>query len=438
MKDSQSPKKPRKFFKKKENSGAPSKLQKPARVKKTEQVIFEKAPEEIIVEKEVVVDDESGSKNSSFAEASVAYAPKLQQRSADKAGNKRKRFSDISSRFSVFSKRFFSFRFVRQKDRKQADGKPKTESLFKQYETDLQLALIPLILLAILSILMLLNNHFLQVIADNKTQPVDSLMTMQPFPLAENVIPPDLSAKAAIVLDADSQVILLSKNPELRFSMASTTKIMTALTALDFFKDSDTLTVKTYGVEGSGIGLVPGEQLAFKDLLYAMLLPSANDAAVAIADNYSGGRDAFVKKMNEKALLLHLSNTHFADPAGLDDDGNYTTVVDLSRLGSFAMKNERFAEVVGTKQKTIYDTYYSKEYALTNLNKLLGTRGVNGIKTGTTEAAGEVLVTSIVAKGHTFIIVVMNSKDRFGDTKDLLDFINEKVQYVMPLLPEGN
>lgn len=404
MKDSQQQPKKRMFLKKKENKNAPAKIQQPRRPKVEEKVIYKKeAPKQ-----------EVRSKNQE-AKFSVA-----------------KIFTHIS--FQNLKKK--SSPQLIKKD--QTTSKTKGEGIFKQFETDLQLALIPLILLAILSILMLLNNHYIKVIADNKVQRVESVMPLQPFPLAENIIPSDLSAKAAIVVDADSQVILVSKNPELRFSMASTTKIMTALTALDYFDEDAILTVKSYGIEGSALGLTLGEQFVMKDLLYALLLPSANDAAVAIADNHPEGREAFVKKMNEKALLLHLSNTHFADPTGLNDDGNYTTVVDLARLGSYAMKNKTFAEVVGTKQKTIYNTSYSRQYPLTNLNRLLGTNGVNGIKTGTTEGAGEVLVTSTVFNGHTFIIVVMNSEDRFADTRTLLEFVREKVRYIVPQMPNNN
>jgi D-alanyl-D-alanine carboxypeptidase len=423
MKDSQQSKKQKRFFKrKKESNAAPLKSEAASQVKYVEQPA---------VEIELTENQEASIKPSTEAQVH---------------GKQEKEDTNFSSRFSVVSRRFFSFSGVRQRFKlktvKQIDRLPKTdnrepknESLFKQLEVDLQLALIPLILLAILSILMLINNHFLQIIATNKSQDVGSIADIQPLPLAENAILPDLSAKAAIVLDTGSQVILMSKNPDLRFSMASTTKIMTAVTALTYFKPDDVLTVKSYGVEGSGLGLTPGEQFTFKDLLYAMLLPSANDAAVAVADNYPGGKEAFVKKMNENALILHLTNTHYADPAGLNDDGNYTTVVDLSRLGTYAMKNTLFAEVVGTKEKTIYTTNYLLDYPLTNSNKLLGTHGVNGIKTGTTEGAKEVLVTSVISKGHTYIIVVMNSEDRFADTRVLLDFINEKVTYMFPTLP---
>jgi D-alanyl-D-alanine carboxypeptidase len=217
--------------------------------------------------------------------------------------------------------------------------------------------------------------------------------------------------------------------------MASTTKIMTALTALDYYKDDSVLTIKSSNVEGAILGFQKGEKFYFENLLYAMLLPSANDAAVAIADNYPGGIDSFVKKMNENAENLYLYNTHFSDPTGLDDDGDYTTVVDMAHLASYAKQNAKFTEVTSTKEKIITNVSYSRQYPLSNLNKLLGINGVTGIKTGTTEGAGEVLVTSTVANGHTYIVVVMNSLDRFSDTATLLSFISDNVQYILPTLP---
>lgn len=253
-----------------------------------------------------------------------------------------------------------------------------------------------------------------------------------PFPLIHNLYKPALSAKAAIVIDSDTQTILFSSNPHLRFSMASTVKIMTALVALDYYQPDSILSIKSFATKGSGLNLQFGDRFYFNDLLYAMLLPSANDAAAAIADNYPGGREEFVLRMNEKAKDLHLSDTHFSDPIGLNDDGDYSTVVDIAHLGSMAIKNEQFAQVVQTKEMLISNIDHTKEYDLLNLNKLLGIDGVNGIKTGTTEAAGEVLVTSTIQNGHTYIIVVMNSQYRFADTEQLLEFTKENVEYVLP------
>ena len=302
----------------------------------------------------------------------------------------------------------------------------------KRYDSDLQLILFPLILLVVLFTMIVFNNQLSSTLPPQALDPTDINTPLHPYPFVRAVQNPEISAKAAIIVDRDSQVMLFSKNPQLRFSMASTTKIMTALTALDYYGLQNVLTVKGSYVAGSGLQLYQGEQFHFIDLLYAMLLPSANDAAQAVADNYPGGARAFVQRMNEKAKTLHLTNTHYADPTGLEDDGDYTTVVDMARLASYATTNPTFAQVTATKYHIINTSNFSQQYALTNLNRLLGIDGVNGIKTGTTEGAGEVLVTSTIKNGHTYIIVVMNSLDRFADTSTLLHFIDSNVQYIVP------
>jgi D-alanyl-D-alanine carboxypeptidase len=305
---------------------------------------------------------------------------------------------------------------------------------FNNYANDILLLFIPVGLFFIFVILILLNNHFLKKIYATQVPIYIEVNKINPYPYVGEMPLLPLSAKAAIVLDSDSQVAIFSKNPNLLFPMASTAKIMTALTAFDYYKYNSVLTIKSSFTEGSILGLQVGDTFYFEDLLYAMLLPSANDAAVAIADNYFAGREAFIAKMNERAQLLNLVSTRFSDPTGLDDDHNYTNVTDMARLASIAIKNEKFAQVTGTKQRIITNTLGTKQYVLTNLNKLLGINGVTGIKTGTTEGAREVLVTSVERDDHTFIIVVMNSEDRFGDTQTLLNFVDQSVQFVAPVL----
>lgn len=314
---------------------------------------------------------------------------------------------------------------------KKRHTKPTLKHL-KRYDSDLQLILFPLILVVILFTMVVFSEQLNKTVPAQALDPIENNTQMHPYPFVQAVQEPSVSAKAAIIVDRDSQVMLFSKNPQLRFSMASTTKIMTALTGLDYYGLSDVLTIKRSYVAGSGLSLYPGQQFHFIDLLYAMLLPSANDAAQAVADNYPGGAQAFVNRMNEKAKSLHLINTHYADPTGLEDDGDYTTVIDMARLASYASTNPTFAEVTATKYRTISTVSFGQQYPLNNLNQLLGVDGVNGIKTGTTEGAGEVLVTSTVKNGHTYIIVVMNSNDRFYDTTTLLHFIDNNVQYIMP------
>jgi len=337
---------------------------------------------------------------------------------------------------------FFQSLFHRQKEkakdkeRKLSRFKIAIKRWFTRHDSDVQLVLFPLILLAILVILHVFNDQLFFKL--DKEQPVgeEQLGTLNPYPYVQAVAQPELSAKAAIIFDRNSGVILFSKNQQLRFSMASTTKIMTSMIALNYYKPNQILTVKRSYVPGSGLNFYAGEQFTFMNLMYAMLLPSANDAAQAIADNYPGGQDAFVKQMNEKAKSLHLNNTHYSDPIGLDDDGDYSTVVDMAHLASYAITNPTFAKITSTKYQTIYDLNYTKPYLLINSNELLGIDGVIGIKTGTTEGAGEVLVTSVVNNNHTYIIVVMDSDDRFGDTSKLINFIDNDVKYVIPPEPQ--
>lgn len=238
-----------------------------------------------------------------------------------------------------------------------------------------------------------------------------------------------LTAQGVLVMDKDSKVVLFSKNPQIQFSMASTTKIMTALTALEYFRLTDILDVKETFSEGAVVGLTIGEQMSFENLLYAMLLPSGNDAAIAIAQNYPGGQQAFVERMNEMAEGFYLTNTHFADPAGLEDEGDYTTVADLARLAAIAADNPVISKIVATKHIAISNPSGSKIYSLYNLNKLLGVNDIIGIKTGFTEEAEGVLVTEKIEQGHNLIIVVMKSKDRFFDTRLLLSLLSGNITY---------
>jgi len=272
-------------------------------------------------------------------------------------------------------------------------------------------------------------------IFDKKVREFPLKISSYLYPVFKSPITPDISAKAVVIMDNDSKVLLYSKNPNLLFSMASTTKIMTALVALDYYKVDEVLIVKTENVEGVNVGFKIGEKLFFKDILYAMLLPSGNDAALAIAQNYNGGEKAFVEKMNDKAKALTLNNTNFVDPVGLEDSRDYTTPLDLARLASHALENKTFTNIVATKTKEISDITGRNKYLLKNLNKLLGVSGVSGIKTGYTDQAGQVLVTSKVEvdsnnRQHTLIIVVMDSLDRFWDTSKLLYWISENINYL--------
>lgn len=294
---------------------------------------------------------------------------------------------------------------------------------------------IPLVLFLIFLGFYVLNFAFSFYLMSNQVlkAPVNPKSDLK-YPIIKTKYEPQITAKGAIIMDADSKIVLYSKNPHLRFSTASTTKIMTALVGLEHFNPSDILTVKTATTEGSVLGLFEGENLTFDSLLYAMMLPSANDAALTISENYPGGENAFVLKMNEKAKQFNLADTNYGDASGLFDTQDFTSPFDLARLASFSVQNEKFSEVVSTKQKLITDVTGTYAYELNNLNKLLGTNGVTGIKTGFTEEAGQVLVTSKIENGKTLIIVVMGSEDRFLDTQKLIDLVTGNLTY-LPIHP---
>lgn len=234
---------------------------------------------------------------------------------------------------------------------------------------------------------------------------------------------PVILARSALVLDVNNGSILFSKNPNLRFSPASVTKIMTALVTINHYFLQQVLIIDTEKVEGSKMGLLPGERISVGSLLYGMLLNSGNDAAYTLAKNFPGGLNSFTEKMNKTAEQIGLKNTHFADPAGLSDDENFTTTLDLAKLAQFALQNPIFAKIVATREKTVFDVTGTRKHDLKNLNSLLWeVPGVTGVKTGFTDRAGGVLVTSFKEQDLQILTVVFKSEDRFQDTKRLIDW----------------
>lgn len=300
-----------------------------------------------------------------------------------------------------------------------------------QKRNNLLLFLTPYLLAIVLAGLVVVDYVIRQKIDHRSLSVRVQSVFIESYPLFKFFYEPYLTAQAAIIMDDKTKRILYVKNPTLRLSTASTAKIMTALVSMEYFHPDDVLTVQGEGYEGTTVGFGKGDQIRFDDILYAMLLPSGNDAAYTIAENYPGGVEAFVQKMNEKARGFHLQNTHFADPAGLEDDTSFMTVVDLARLCSIAMKDARFAQIVSTKEK-VFSTLAGNTYDVFTINKLLGVNGVIGIKTGQTTGAGGVLTTAKMEDGRQYIIVVMQSTDRFGDTQSLLNLLTNNITYFVP------
>ncbi|RMB04159.1 D-alanyl-D-alanine carboxypeptidase [Thermoactinomyces vulgaris] len=232
-------------------------------------------------------------------------------------------------------------------------------------------------------------------------------------------------AKAAILYDASSGRVLFEKNAEEPMLIASLTKIMTAIIAIENGNLDETVTISpnAEGVEGSSIYLKAGERIPLRTLLYGLMLRSGNDAATAIAEHIGGSVEGFVYLMNEKAAYLGLENTHFANPHGLDQEGHYSSAKDLSVLTAYALKNQVFQEIVKTEVKTVSWPGEKWKRKFYNKNKMLRFyKWADGVKTGFTKKARRTLVSSATKDGHQLITVTLNDGDDWKDSMNMLEY----------------
>ena len=236
----------------------------------------------------------------------------------------------------------------------------------------------------------------------------------------------EITATSGIAYDLTTNKILLSKNPKEKLPMASLTKIMTAIIALENKKTNNLYLVSKGDLVGEAVmGLSANEILPLNDLLYGLILLSGNDAAETLASNFVGGRTAFIKAMNDKVKSLGLSDTNFTNPSGLEGDGlQYTTAYDLLVITKYALdKFPTFNMIVSTFNYNIEATSTHKAFYLENETSLISSYpGVKGVKTGYTPEAGLCLVTYLDYKEHRIIAVLLNSSNRRQEMKDLLDF----------------
>lgn len=232
----------------------------------------------------------------------------------------------------------------------------------------------------------------------------------------------DINAQSAVLIDAKSKRILYEYNSYIKLPMASTTKIMTALLALENGNLDDKIQISqnAVGVEGSSIYLKEGEILSLEDLLYGLMLRSGNDSAVAIAEYIGNGVENFVEQMNIKAKEIGANNTHFMNPHGLHDDNHYTTAYDLALITSKALEYDEFKEIVSTKvwkaNREVNNIFYNKNKTLWDYE------GGDGVKTGYTTKAGRCLVTSATREEMQLIAVVLNDRNWFEDCYKLMDY----------------
>ena len=225
-----------------------------------------------------------------------------------------------------------------------------------------------------------------------------------------------LSAAAAILMDADSGEVLYEKDAARRMRIASTTKIMTALVVLEHARLTDTITVTgDHMVEGSSMYLKPGETVMVEELLYGLMLCSGNDAALALAD-CCGGLETFVAAMNDKAAALGMTDTSFVNPNGLDDENHYSTARDMAVLAAYAAQDPTFRRICSTRTATVGGR------TMTNHNKLLSqVEGCIGMKTGYTRAAGRTLVSCAEREGRRLVAVTLCDGNDWADHKALYE-----------------
>ena len=232
------------------------------------------------------------------------------------------------------------------------------------------------------------------------------------------------SAECACVINGATGEVVFAKNAQTRHAMASTTKIMTAILALENSDADDVVTVTADAAnqEGSAAYIEAGDKIKMKDLLYGLMLNSGNDAAYAVAEYITGSVDNFAERMNIKAEKLGLHDTHFANPSGLDAPDHYTTALDLAKLARYAMSNDDFREIVAERVYTATLPESGGTLTFSNHNKLLKTyEGATGIKTGYTKATGRCLVSSAKRDGMEFIAVTLNDPNDWADHAEMLD-----------------
>jgi len=240
-----------------------------------------------------------------------------------------------------------------------------------------------------------------------------------------------ITGESAYSYDLTTDTVLYDKNSTKRMPMASLTKIMTAIIAMENETKDDIYTVHASDIVGEdSVGLTAGEKLSLEELLYGLILHSGNDAAEVFANNFTGGRNAFISAMNQRVLSMGLKNTHFSNPTGLQGDGvQYTTAQDLVVMSRYALMNFPILSSTASQfSVTIPATSLHKEYYIENETNLISSYpGVKGLKTGYTPEAGLCLVTYLEYGNHKIIAVLLNSANRRDEMKQLLDYSLQKL-----------
>lgn len=283
--------------------------------------------------------------------------------------------------------------------------------------------------------LSLLNSRF--QILDQSYPPLDYLSQIKipPYPAHTLNQPlPTLTAKAFLVKDLDSKVVMAAYNPNKILPMASLTKLMTALVALQTYppKSVIPITIDADLVDGQKIGLKAGEEYSLEALVAAAIINSANDAALNLAAFHPQGIPGFVQAMNVTAKQLNMSNTHFTNPVGYDNPYHYSTVTDLSFLADAVLNNPLITAFAQTPLMRMVEINTGRVITLKTTNNLLGQYpGILGLKTGWTQNAGECLISLVESnQNHWYLVIILGSQDRFGETLLLKNWVDQNIKWV--------
>ena len=239
---------------------------------------------------------------------------------------------------------------------------------------------------------------------------------------------PQLNSQNYILLDSVTNTVILSNNPDTRIYPASTTKLITALTALNIYPLDEVLTINQEYSDGQVMELKLGEKITIRSLVNALLVYSANDAAFTLANHHQKGVVGFIEEMNSIVKKYGLKNTHFTNFDGIHNENHYSTVYDLSQIARLAIKNSMVTETVKQKNIIVEDVDKTIKHELTSTDELLGViPEIEGLKTGWTPEAGGSFIALININGHYLISVVAQSEDRFSDTKKIIDWAKNNI-----------
>ncbi len=286
------------------------------------------------------------------------------------------------------------------------------------------------VLVISLGILVSLTGIF-SLYLQNKPHLTTQNITLEPLK-SSGVTPPEVSATHILIKDLTTGQILYEKDADTPVSPASTTKMMTALVAVrDYGWDKEIIVDKSFK-EGSIAGFKPGEKYTVEQLVYTLLLKSANDAAEVLAEAHPGGRAGFVGDMNLLSRELGLSSTQFQNPSGLDEDNHISTATDLTRLGEYLVDLPVFSRIVSTQTASILDSSSGSGKILANSNPLLGkVPGVLGIKTGFTDNSGQSLISLVNRGDRRIIITILGSSDREKDSSELIEWVYQNFTWLL-------